>query len=237
MELIANIITLAREMDLQKRKFGLTQLVFQCGWFVKAQIPLCMGSANCFYIAHLTCKWTILCFYKQGERECVHYARTGACKFGLNCKFNHPQPANGGAVASMSSTRMYALGTYPSLDPIPLSAIPPTYIMARGSYLPGLRIPTPTSYTPVILSPHWGFKVSIECFQALEVLYNVIYEMQNNFGIIRCIFWAFEHAPFCWHTYIYKHVHVTPDICKNFHFFDVAFLCSPKQDVCKHYSL
>lgn len=105
---------------------------------------------------------------RLGERECVHYARTGACKFGLDCKFHHPQPANGGSVASLSSTRMYALGTYPSLNPIPLPVIPSTYIMARGSYLPGLQSPTPTSYTPVILSPHWGFKGPISPVTPLD---------------------------------------------------------------------
>lgn len=31
--------------------------------------------------------------YLQGERSCSYYMRTGYCKFGFACKFNHPQPS------------------------------------------------------------------------------------------------------------------------------------------------
>lgn len=29
----------------------------------------------------------------QGEKECSYYVKTGQCKFGITCKFHHPQPA------------------------------------------------------------------------------------------------------------------------------------------------
>ncbi|KAL5983876.1 hypothetical protein ACLOJK_017972 [Asimina triloba] len=29
----------------------------------------------------------------QGEKECSYYVKTGHCKFGVTCKFHHPQPA------------------------------------------------------------------------------------------------------------------------------------------------
>eukprot|EP00250_Pteridium_aquilinum_P007061 c16856_g1_i1 orf=327-1532(+) len=96
---------------------------------------------------------------RLGERECVYYTHTGACKFGLNCKLHHPQTgANGSTVVSMPSSPLYALGTYPSLNPMPFPGIRPAYIMARGSYVAGLQIPVPSSYTPVILSPQLAFK-------------------------------------------------------------------------------
>lgn len=154
----------------------------------EGQLPERVGQPDCqYYLRTGDCKYGANCKYNHpckipgsskeevqlnlsglpmrlGERECAHYARTGACKFGLNCKFHHPQPgATAAPVVSMSTSRpVYTLGTYhPSLDPVPLHAKP--YIMARGSYLPGLRIPAASSYTPVILSPQWGFKGEPQC--------------------------------------------------------------------------
>lgn len=31
---------------------------------------------------------------KQGEKECPYYMRTGSCKYGSNCRFNHPDPTS-----------------------------------------------------------------------------------------------------------------------------------------------
>lgn len=32
----------------------------------------------------------------QGEKECPYYMRTGSCKYGANCRFNHPDPTAAG---------------------------------------------------------------------------------------------------------------------------------------------
>ena len=32
----------------------------------------------------------------QGERECPYYMRNGSCKYGSNCRFNHPDPTAAG---------------------------------------------------------------------------------------------------------------------------------------------
>lgn len=156
----------------------------------KVHFPERIGQPDCqYYLRTGDCKYGADCKYhhpwkrggspkeevrlnlsglpmRLGEKECIHYARTGACKFGFNCKFHHPQPGvNGSAVTPMSNSPVYTMGTYyqPSLDPLPLPAM-----VARGSYLPGLRIPTPTSYTPIILSPQWGFKGPISPVTPLD---------------------------------------------------------------------
>lgn len=38
--------------------------------------------------------------YWQGEKECPFYMRNGSCKFGSDCKFNHPDPTAIGGVDS-----------------------------------------------------------------------------------------------------------------------------------------
>ncbi|KAF2314146.1 hypothetical protein GH714_023707 [Hevea brasiliensis] len=54
---------------------------------------------------------------RLGERECPYYMRNGSCKYGVNCRFNHPDPtaagggdppsafSNGGAAALQSSSQ------------------------------------------------------------------------------------------------------------------------------------
>ncbi|KAL7607389.1 hypothetical protein Lser_V15G17039 [Lactuca serriola] len=63
--------------------------------------PLALVDENLLIVVIATCDQ---CF--RGEKECSYYVKTGQCKFGVTCKFHHPQPA--GMVAS----------------PIPLSTMP-----------------------------------------------------------------------------------------------------------------
>lgn len=42
------------------------------------------------HVSKLTHCGVLLC---QGEKDCSYYMRTGQCKFGVTCKFHHPQPA------------------------------------------------------------------------------------------------------------------------------------------------
>lgn len=31
---------------------------------------------------------------RSGEPDCTYYLRTGLCRFGMSCRFNHPQDRN-----------------------------------------------------------------------------------------------------------------------------------------------
>ncbi|KAG2267355.1 hypothetical protein Bca52824_061910 [Brassica carinata] len=81
----------------------------------------------------------------QGEKPCQYYLRTGTCRFGVACKFHHPQPDNG------HSTAAYAMSTFPSagLHHAGGLTMMPTY----GS-LP--RPQLPQSYVPIMVSPSQG---------------------------------------------------------------------------------
>lgn len=76
--------------------------------------------------------------------------KTGKCKFGLTCKFHHPQPP----VASVSSP---APAFYPMV-PTPSIAAPQQYpevnvwqVGRPSSALPGTYMPS--SYGPMVFSP------------------------------------------------------------------------------------
>ncbi|KAF7804820.1 BTB/POZ domain-containing protein [Senna tora] len=88
----------------------------------------------------------------QGEKECSYYLKTGQCKFGITCKFHHPQPA--GTSMPASAPQFYQQVQSPTV-PLPEQfggastslrvgvARPP---MMPGSYVQG-------AYGPVLLSP------------------------------------------------------------------------------------
>lgn len=88
----------------------------------------------------------------QEEKSCPYYMRTGSCKFGVACKFHHPQHAS--------------LGAYPLAgSPTPTSTIIPTSGLSyaggfpawsavpRMSYLSGQGL---QSYVPPFLSSSQG---------------------------------------------------------------------------------
>nr|XP_017183274.1 zinc finger CCCH domain-containing protein 32-like [Malus domestica] len=84
-----------------------------------------------------------------GENECFYYLKTGQCKFGITCKFHHPQPA--GTTIPASVPQFYPLVQ----SPVPLAeqyggastslrvARPP---LLTGSYVQG-------TYCPVLIPP------------------------------------------------------------------------------------
>lgn len=86
----------------------------------------------------------------QGENECSYYLKTGQCKFGLTCKFHHPQP-NGMSLPSP------ARPFYPTVQS---SSIPSndqyggsltSYRTGRPPLLPGSY--PPGAYGPMMLPP------------------------------------------------------------------------------------
>ena len=88
--------------------------------------------------------------FKQGEKECSYYLKTGQCKFGLTCKFHHPQPAGTSLPAS-------APQFYPQVQshtvPLPeqYGGASTSLRVARPPMLPGSYVQG--AYGPVLLSP------------------------------------------------------------------------------------
>ncbi|KAL8195752.1 hypothetical protein R6Q57_025505 [Mikania cordata] len=74
----------------------------------------------------------------QGEKECSYYVKTGLCKFGVTCKFHHPQPA----------------GMIPPPPPQPLSG-GPLSAMPTAMY-PNVQSPSVVSSQPYgLLASNW----------------------------------------------------------------------------------
>lgn len=101
--------------------------------------------------------YTGLCL-TQDERSCPYYMRTGSCKFGVACKFNHPQPASLGTGIPVTGP-----ATYGSVGPaiLPSSGLPyvggfPTWSLPRAPYITGPRLQGPPGYMPVVVSPSQG---------------------------------------------------------------------------------
>ncbi|GMN38096.1 hypothetical protein TIFTF001_007335 [Ficus carica] len=86
----------------------------------------------------------------QGEAECSYYLKTGQCKFGITCKFHHPQPA--GTSVTASAPQFYPPVQSPSV-PIPEQYGGPSTSLrvARPPLLPGSYVQG--AYGPVLFPP------------------------------------------------------------------------------------
>lgn len=92
----------------------------------------------------------------QGEKECSYYLKTGQCKFGVTCKFHHPQP-DGIQMAAPAPGPLQAPTIYPAVQspPVPSSqqyaVVASNWPVARPTMLPGSYIPG--TYSPMLLPP------------------------------------------------------------------------------------
>lgn len=96
----------------------------------------------------------------QDEKSCSYYMRTGTCKFGVACKFDHPQPASG-AIFPLALNGSSAYGS-------PLSSVAPApsmpfaggiaaWPLSNGpSYMSNPRMQCLPAYMPVIIPPTSG---------------------------------------------------------------------------------
>ncbi|KAG4995866.1 hypothetical protein JHK82_026685 [Glycine max] len=86
----------------------------------------------------------------QGEKECSYYLKTGQCKFGISCKFHHPQPA--GTSLPTSAPQFYQQVQSPTV-PLPeqYGGASTSLRVARPPVLPGSYVQG--AYGPVLLSP------------------------------------------------------------------------------------
>lgn len=89
-------------------------------------------------------------FFGQGEKECSYYLKTGQCKFGITCKFHHPQPA--GTSLPASAPQFYQQVQSPTV-PLPdqYGGASTSLRVARPPILPGSYVQG--AYGPVLLSP------------------------------------------------------------------------------------
>ena len=76
----------------------------------------------------------------KGEKECSYYVWTGRCKFGLTCKFHHPEPA--GALVPSPAPTFYPTVQAPTMA---------SWQVARPAVLPAPYMQPP--YDSMVLSP------------------------------------------------------------------------------------
>ncbi|KAG6394796.1 hypothetical protein SASPL_145386 [Salvia splendens] len=127
------------------------------------ELDLHLHSHSIFMVIHCD-SCLIGCSSLQGEKECSYYIRTGQCKFGVTCKFHHPQPAGiqmptpsagPGPLAGpaiMPTPTLYSTVQSPSVQSSQQYGVlhgnwpVPRPTMLPGSYVPG-------SYAPMLLTP------------------------------------------------------------------------------------
>lgn len=84
--------------------------------------------------------------------------RTRSCKFGVACKFHHPQPASLGT--SLPHTVAGAFGSTGSpivpSSGLPYAGGPPTWLLPRAPYMSGTHLQGPQACMPVVVSPSQG---------------------------------------------------------------------------------
>ena len=105
---------------------------------------------------------------KQGEKECSYYLKTGQCKFGITCKFHHPQLVG----ISTPSARPFYQTVQSSSIPSPHQYRGPltSYRIGRPPILPGSC--APGAYGPLLLPPG---VVPIPGWSTYSVCYNGFY--------------------------------------------------------------
>jgi hypothetical protein len=88
----------------------------------------------------------------QSEKECAYYIRTGQCKFGMTCKFHHPELSNA-MVAVRGSVYSPGQGaTSPGQHPYQ-GTVTNWPLSRSGSFIVSPRWPGHSSYAQVIVPP------------------------------------------------------------------------------------
>lgn len=151
----------------------------------------------------------------QGEKECSYYMRTGQCKFGLTCRFNHPVPL---AVQGPPQPQQQQpqpqpqLQTiYPTLQP---QSIPSSQqyglVLTRPSLLPGSYLQSPYG-PPMVLPPGM---VPYSGWNPYQVIYiQSLYLVFFFFFFLQCYSFAkrflslflgfFKCNAFAWNSTVY----------------------------------
>ncbi|KAK6130487.1 hypothetical protein DH2020_035745 [Rehmannia glutinosa] len=78
----------------------------------------------------------------QGEKECSYYVKTGQCKFGVTCKYHHPQPAGIQAPPPAPAPAVYPSGPSPSVQSSQqYGVLQGNWPVARPAMIPGSYVP------------------------------------------------------------------------------------------------
>lgn len=94
----------------------------------------------------------------QEEKSCPYYMRTGLCKFGIACKFDHPQPSLAETVLSVPGPLQYGSTGLSSVNSsgLPYASGFPAWSLPGATYISGPPSQGPQTYMPVVLSPSQG---------------------------------------------------------------------------------
>ena len=113
----------------------------------------CSSARSC-YLHQINVMIKPCLLFKQGEKECSYYLKTGQCKFGISCKFHHPQPA--GTSLPTSAPQFYQQVQSPTV-PLPeqYGGASTSLRVARPPVLPGSYVQG--AYGPVLLSSELVF--------------------------------------------------------------------------------
>ncbi len=151
----------------------------------------CKG-INAFSCTVLEALLILIVNFLQEEKDCAYYMRTGSCKYGVTCKFHHPQPAAMGALVSMSGSSLYATpATQSSSTPQPHPAGPPSWpIAARAPYLQ-----VPSTFAPVIVPPLQGV-VSMTGWNTYQVSLLILHKDVKSCPPIYVFFWSVQNKLF-----------------------------------------
>ncbi|KAI7756565.1 hypothetical protein M8C21_009875 [Ambrosia artemisiifolia] len=95
---------------------------------------------------------------RPGEKECSYFVNTGKCKFGVTCKFDHPQPAGmkpsppppPPPPPAMPPT-MYPNVQSPIISSQPYGVLSSNWPIARAPLVPGPYLPG--TYGPMLVPP------------------------------------------------------------------------------------
>lgn len=120
----------------------------------------------------------------QDEKSCPYYMRTGSCKFGVACKFNHPQPAPFGTALPLTGPSVFG-----SVGPamLPSSGLPyapglPAWSFPKVQNSPDPHLQGPQSYMATLppsqgILPAQGWNTymvrvqSLNCYKMLAFLF------------------------------------------------------------------
>lgn len=93
----------------------------------------------------------------QDEKSCPYYMRTGRCKFGTACKFNHPQPTGHAAMLPVTGPSPYGSTGSPVATPsgLPLIAGLSMWPLSRLPYMSNQHMQG-LPYTSLVLPPTQG---------------------------------------------------------------------------------
>ncbi|XP_016189818.1 zinc finger CCCH domain-containing protein 43 isoform X2 [Arachis ipaensis] len=82
---------------------------------------------------------------RPGEKDCAYYMQHGSCKFGENCKYNHPNPTTGGCDPPPMYDNVGSISFSGVLQQSASSGSSPGTVNKTSPFLPMMLLPTQVS--------------------------------------------------------------------------------------------